>query len=309
MSPWKTRLNIEPNYREFSTWPQIPIETIDISKRKIFHRNCRIISEALDGKKLTAIAERYSMSLSNVNKLLNRALGEPMDDDPPLTIALVPHQRVKENKREMSLDSFNKSKGHACAFKDLLIRVPELKLNLDKLLIARINDKKHAQVSSVGAFFGEFKRTLSLSGWSKDVYPYTSNSFAYEAVRLYYHKRKVELTEEQSRIRVQKKVESTFVNITTNLHAMREIQIDEQLIDSPAQYKISHGSATHILRMARCSVIVAIDADTDCCVGVHFVLTRTANQDDILALFKKIVYQQNTIDLGVFADQLYESAV
>jgi hypothetical protein len=308
MLTWKQRLELHPEYTEFRNWPIIDKSIILDSAAQKYDRNKRIVKAVLKGEKITHIAKTYMISRTTINKLLNRALGGDENSEPALSIALVPFKRINKNKRKSTESDVVYGYGYACLFTNLLLKNPLLVSNLDKMLLVRIQDKKYAQVDSVHAFFGEFKRTIAELSLPKDEYPYTTNSMGYEAVRKYFHRRKTELKD----LNTLKKNKDRLVSISNvayqNRHAMREIQIDEQLVDTPTEITIPFGDTELTLRLARFTLIIALDADTDCVLGCKFVFSRAANQQDMLSLLKKVVLPQLTPDLGVFASELIPGA-
>ncbi|GBL02879.1 hypothetical protein [Glaciecola sp. KUL10] len=308
MSAWKQRLITQPELTSLEYWPEIPLSQLSIKQRRIFDKNIRIVACILNGDSLTSAAKKHSVSISQVHKILNRALGGALNEPPALYQALIPYYRVKKPKRIIPLDSLEAKKGHMYSFETLLEQVPNLRKNLDNLLMARLKDAKNGQVESVRGLFGEFKRTLEEVNWPKNVYPYTCVNCGYEALRLYFHRRKQHLIETTAQSKQAKKHRNEYFDLPAEERALREIQIDEKLIDTPTNISITFGNQVHVLRVSRFSLIAAVDTDTDCCLGLQLVFSRAANQQDMMALFRKILTQQQSLNLGEFASELLDDA-
>jgi|GEM_PF-796574 len=308
MNSWKQRLIAQPEFSNLKYWPEISLTQLSSNQRKVFDKNARIVACVLNGDSLTTAAKKHSVSISQVYKILNRALGGKLNEPPALYQALIPYYRVKKPKRISPLDSLEEKKGNVYSFQALLEQVPNLRENLDRLLRARLRDARNGQVDSVRGFFGEFKRTLEEVNWPKNIYPYTCVNCGYEAVRLYFHKRRQHLIETTAQNKQAKKHRSEYFNLPSDERALREIQIDEKLIDTPTNISITFGNQVHVLRVSRFSLIAAVDTDTDCCLGLQLVFSRAANQQDMLALFRKILTRQQTPDLGDFASELLDDA-
>lgn len=308
MSSWKQRLITQPELNSFENWPEIPLLQLSIKQRKIFDKNIRIVACILNGDSLTSAAKKHSVSTSQVYKIISRALGGKLNEPPALYQALIPYYRVKKTKRNIPLDSLEDKKGHMYSFETLLEQVPNLRKNLDNLLMARLKDAKNGQVESVRGLFGEFKRTLEEVNWPKHIYPYTCVNCGYEALRLYFHRRRKHLIEIIAQSKQAKKHRNEYIDLPADERALREIQIDEKLIDTPTNISISFGDQVHVLRVSRFSIIAAVDTDTDCCLGLQLVFSRAANQQDMMALFRKILTRQQSLNLGEFASELMDDA-
>lgn len=281
---WRQRLAQSPRLREVSSWPLIPTDTLPARQRKAYLRNVRVVAEVLAGDTQATVAMRHNLSAGRVSQLLDRCLGGDDAQAPALNLSLVPN-RVREPKRRRTpLSELGAPNGDNCAFQALLDAVPSLRDNLETLIKASLTRTKRAQPLSTMALHGEFKRTLAEAHWPKERYPYTGASCAYESVRRYLHQR----VDELRRGNRQRKAGARAAVATPGVarHALRAVQIDEQTLDVHGSVTLSLNDELIPLRLARLTVLVAIDVDTRCVLGFHVAMTRAPNQQDLLALLE-----------------------
>lgn len=89
MSSWKQRLITQPELTSLEYWPEIPLSQLSIKQRRIFDKNIRIVACILNGDSLTSAAKKHSVSISQVHKILNRALGVQNNINPDHLITLM----------------------------------------------------------------------------------------------------------------------------------------------------------------------------------------------------------------------------
>jgi hypothetical protein len=281
---WREVLANNLSYRDIENWPRVDIRSLPLQKRAGFHRNFSIVSNVLDSIPIKEIATRFQLSQAYISKLMSRCLLSKYDEVPPLTLALVPYNQVAQSTRQKSLPRMSHVSGTRNCFEKLLLMVPNLEQELDLMLTHRVKDKPNAQVISPGAFHSEFIRILEEADWPKDTYPYTSASWAYESARRYYHKRLNEI-----RLKEVTKRENHYHNFDLSHYALREVQIDEQKIDLKTGIHLELNDELIPLRLARVSLLLALDVDTDCYLGYHISYSGHPNQQDMLSLFRNIL--------------------
>jgi putative transposase len=283
---WRERLEQRPILRNFRQWPMIPLQSIPRSRQRSFLRNQQIVSCALDGMDFETIARQHNVNPSRISQLLDRCLGGNEHEDPALTKGLIPSRLVAKRIRTSPLATLTNSVGSACAFRDLLERVPGLREGLDAVIVAKLKDAPYAQRLTPQALHGEFKRLLVEANWPRDLYPYTTASQAYQSVRRYLHRRIDELEiEHLSR----KSTPTRDIPATQTGRAMRAIQIDEHTLDLKGRVHLVLNDVLIPLRVARACVLTAIDVDTECVLGYHLVATQHPNQQDLLTLIDKCI--------------------
>lgn len=291
---WRDRLIQMPYLRDFSNWPQLDPKELPKCRRKTFLRNKGVIAKTLTSMSLNEVAIGSGVTLSTVSKILQRCLGGDDTNAPPLTKGLIPYQRVKKNNRHSPLSTIANTRGAQGAFSSLLTQVPTLKLNMNKMLEAKLADKNYAQNITPAILHGEFKRVLAEENWPADRYPYTEQTMAYESVRRYYHKKleslKLSLINDKEIYIEKDQKQTTF-------KAFDEIHIDEQLIDLQCKVYIKLNNQLTPLRISRASLLLCVDAATDCYLGYHLALTKSPTQQDMLTLLHNITRKWKPMEL------------
>ena len=280
---WRERLMSNPSLRDIKTWPHISVDDLPEPHRKGFIRNKRIAVLATSGKPLKDVAEICGVDRSYVSRLMTRTLGGEAEDDPPLSLALIPRKRLRKHLRRASIDVINAPSGHQNAFGYVLDNVPNMKAALDHMLLEYLKDKPNTQVASPAAFFGEFKRLLAEANWPTDSYPYTTASCARESVRRYYHERLNAIRLETSKAPVRIIAPSPRIQ-----RAFRTVQIDAQLTDLKTAIHLQLNGELTPLRISRVSLLKALDVDTNCVLAYHLAMTGEPNQEDLLQLLDNL---------------------
>lgn len=279
LSP-KDRLLLNPSLRDFSNWPDVPMDLIPKDKRKKFDRNKRIVSAVLGGKKYRVIAKSYGVSKGRISTLLHKALGGNEEASPLLTYALIPYKRHGVSKRRKPLSSLTKVSGSKAAFLYLLDHVEDLRKKLDEVIKKDIEDDPSAPNLTPQLFHGFFLLFLEEAGHPKNSYPYTEDSQAYESARLYYHKRRKALELK----RIEKK--SAISRITEPKQKPfcfgRELQLDEHTWNGESCIYLDFDDHYIPIRLSRFSVVVLSDVDTTVALSFFIALTVHPSQFDIL---------------------------
>lgn len=282
---WRERLAQQPHLQDIAHWPVISLDALPHNRRKAFIRNQRIVTQILSGMTQDEVARLNNVSQGRVSQLLTRCLGGEDTADPPLTASLIPHRNVGERQRVSTISAQSSPHAHSCAFKSLLMTVPGLREGLDAMILAKLKDAAYAQQLTPRAFHGEFKRILAENLWPRDRYPYTTASLGYGAVYTYLHTRTAELMADreqhrQNRIRQPSSTPSPY-------RAQRAVQIDEHILDLNTRVHLHLDDQLIPLRLARASVLVAVDVDTSCILGYYLTPTRSPNQQDLLTLIER----------------------
>ncbi len=282
---WQARLQDTPALRQWTHWPVIPLDAVPRSRRTAFLRNQQVIAHALDGRSLAEIAQQFNLSKGRVSQLLNRVLGGLATAEPALTAGLIPFASIQSKQRQQPLPTLTKQRGAPCAFHALLDQVPGLRDALDAMIQAKLKDADYAQRLTPQAFHGEFKRVLAEAHWPQDCYPYTHASLAYESVRRYLHERTNALRKIQQH---KKHPPPRNLGLKTDaFRALRAIQIDEHQLDLRQRIHLQLNDDLIPLPIARASVLVASDVDTQCVLGYFLAPTDAPNQQDMLTLLDR----------------------
>lgn len=275
---WRMRLAQQPELRDLQAWPPISIDSLPQARRKGFLRNQQVLAKVLAGQPLQEVAKAHHLSPGRISQILERCLGGEAEDPPALLSGLIPYGQVQARTRQHPLPTLAEPSGANCAFHDLLYCVPTLASSLDAMLQAKMQDKAYAQKLTPEAFHGEFKRVLAEAQWPKDKYPYTSESLAYETLRLYMHRRQRKLALNRKAPRPKRPARATCYR------ALRAVQIDEQILDLRSRMTLLLNDELVPLRLARASVMVATDVDTGCILGFLLVPARAPDHRDLLTL-------------------------
>lgn len=274
---WRERLRQHPRLVDTSSWPPLDAVLIQKERRRHYLRNTRVVQEVLAGVSITRAAKTAGLSPGRVTQLLNRCLGGAPDIPPALRQGLVPHHSVLRSSADTPRTG---------RFLQLLEEVPGLRSGLDEMLLDRLKDRPWAEVPSPARYHALFKNLLARANWPLDAYPYTFPSLAYEATRRDMHRRWAFLCQvEKSRLH-------TFTRppqAAAERWLYDRIEIDEQIVDcekSAVGIEITFGAALPPMRLPRLTLLAAIDTATDCILGFQLALTRSPQQDDLLALLQ-----------------------
>lgn len=282
---WRERLIQQPALRDMRQWPAVLLSELSASKQAVYLRNQHIAAAVLANEPYQQIAKRFQISTGWISQLMTRCLAGDPDEDPPLNRALVAYENLIDRRRVQPLPSFKQPIGTSCAFKALLTQVPHLKENLDDMIRAKQADQSNAQLISPATFHGEFKRVLAEAQWPRDQYPYTTRSCAYESVRRYLYQRINALQQERAQ-RKQQRPPRPRHERRALLRALRAVQIEEHLGDLQSSIHLSLDDDLIPLRIARASVLTAVDVDTTCFLGYVLCPTDSPNQTDLLTLLE-----------------------
>lgn len=293
---WRQRLEQQPSLRAFEHWPNIPLDTLPRSRRKGFLRNQMIVAQALASEPLEQVAHRHNVTPGRVSQLLDRCLGGDESTPPALIQGLIPYRTIVTKQRQSPLPTHGKQLGTACSFKMLLKEVPGLREGLDAMIQAKLKDLPYAQRIAPQAFHDEFKRLLAEAHWPQDRYPHTTESLAYESVRRYLSERTAELERERQQRR---QPASRNLSISKKVYrALRAIQIDEHTLDLRERVHLLLNDELIPLRLARASVLVATDVDTECTLGYYLSPSHHPNQQDMLTLLDNCLQPWHPLTLA-----------
>ncbi|MCU7858881.1 MAG: hypothetical protein KZQ86_03410 [Candidatus Thiodiazotropha sp. (ex Lucinoma kastoroae)] len=285
---WHERLIQDPDLRDFKQWPVIPTDSVPSDNQSVFLRNKGIVSKVLVGEQLQKVAADYAVSGGLISQIMIRCLGGDDGDPPALTQALVPNKVIVAKQRKSILPSLQQPSGNACAFKQLLCALPELKKSLDAKIKAEVYDRPYAEKITPQSFHGALKLFLAEHHWPQDQYPYTSKNAAYSSVRRYYIQRKNEYIQERQARRNANRTPTLRRNHKIR-RVLRAIQIDEHSLDLRKRIHLLLNDELIPLPIARATVLTAIDVDAECLLGGILVPTKCANQQDLLALLDACV--------------------
>jgi hypothetical protein len=283
---WHERLSESPSLRDINNWPNIDIDRLPKSKRKIFLRNKAIVCQILKGERSKDVSTNFRVSKGTVSTILKRCLGGDADSSPALTKALTPHRNIIKRARRKAFPTLNENAGCTGCFAKLMTLNPRIGENLDRLLTGDIKNDPQGQNVSVQIAFDEYKRTLAECNWPTDVYPYTTESLGYYSLRSYVKLRIKELNDKKYN-HVKKRVVSAFSQTSK---ALLDVEIDEQIVDLNCAITLSLNDTLIPLRLSRVSLLLAIDVATDCILGYHIAYTKSPNQQDMLSLLISSLY-------------------
>ncbi|WP_123634539.1 hypothetical protein [Marinobacter sp. R17] len=244
----------------------------------------------LDGTTLTQVAEEEGLTVGRISQLLDRCLGGDPDRPAALTDALIPFKSVKPRQRHMPLPCLHSPGGYVGSFSALLALAPQVQKTLDGAIEAYLKRKRQSERLTAAGLHQQFLRRLAELDWPVDRYPYTTQSRGREAVRRYFHRRRAELAQALT----QRQISRYEVGIISPLsnRALSYIQIDEHPIDLHNRLAIEFNGELINLRIARCTLLLAIDVATQCILGFLIVPTGAPNQQDVLALLERCLTSQ-----------------
>lgn len=285
---WQERLLRAPNLRALNTWPALPLDCLPASQRRAFMRNQAIVARVLAGERYRDLSAATGLSPGRISTLMRRCLGGDDQHPPALLGGLVPHVRLNPYRRRQTLATLDQPASSTGSFGALLATVPGLQAGLDSMIDAALRESPAAQRLTPAAVHGEFRRLLQAAGHPRDCYPYTTASVAYSSVRRYYHAYCREWYLARDRREAARRPRH-FARDPTTRAGLRAIQIDEHLLDLHGRVDLWLDGDYCPLRLARASVLVAIDVDTQLILAYWLTPTAAPNQDDILGLFERCV--------------------
>ena len=283
--PWREQLILNPDLKDMRTWPTV-LEPLRPAARIGFDRNRRAVKQVLQGATLRDAAKETGLSIGRISQLLDRCLSSESDSSPALLGGLIPGKHLVTKRRSAPLPTEDKPSGGTGAFTRLLEEVPGLKAGLDKTIEHAFRETLAGQRLTPAGLHGEFKRVLEEACWPKDVYPYTTEKCAYESVRKYLHRRRLELANQKL---ITRQRASVIVGSEFGRRALDEVQIDEHKIDFQGGLILDLNNKFIPLRTARATLVVMIDKATDCILSYVLNPVHTASQDDLLELFERLL--------------------
>lgn len=164
------------------------------------------------------------------------------------------------------------------------------------MIEAKLKDAPYAQRLRPQAFHGAFKRLLAEAHWPQDLYPYTTDTVAYESLRRYLHARTAQL--QQARLQRRTPPARNLGVPAPRARALRAIQIDEQVFDCAGRVHLLLNDELVPLRIARATVLTAVDVDTSCALAGHLTPSHHPNQEDLLTLLAGCVEPWQPRDLA-----------
>lgn len=276
---WQQRINQHPNLADISNWPTVNHIELKGKDRRIYLRNYRIVEKVLNGDRFKNIAHEFNLSVSSISRLLNRVLGGYEDEEPALSRALIPNQKIHSGDRVMPL-SKSKSNGSRGAFNYILDQHPEIKNKLHNLIKAFVNNHKSGQNLTPKSFHKYFIAELKSLNWPDNLYPFDQDKLAYETCRKYFH----EICDEMRmpKFKEPKAIKSTRI---IPLLPYQKVQLDSQVMDINVNVTIDHNGVEETLRLSRLSLFLMKDVASDCILSYFLCLTKDPNLDDLLSLF------------------------
>lgn len=279
---WKERLKVQPELMSFESWPYIETNLIPTPKQKQFLRNKRITSKVLTGSSLKIVADEFGVSSSFVSQMLTRCLAGDELTSPSLTKALIPGTRINQGARKVPLSDISKPRGSRGALTHILETVPNLKEQLDAIIIAGVKRERNGQNLTAKFFHKEFLRLLIDANWPKTSYPFDQQCLGYESCRLYLNKRIADIKMPKPR-----KMREVLTKKTVR-KPYQEIQIDAQIQDINTHINLEFNGHNIPLRISRVTLFLATDVATGCRLAYHLCLTKDPTQMDLLSLLEKI---------------------
>lgn len=281
---WRERLEREPQWHDFSQWPVVNVErVVPVKNRRAFNRNRCVVARVLAGEPQNALAAEFGLSRGRISQLLQRALGGEEDEPPLLTRGLVPNLRLQPVSRRAPLSTFNERRGSRGAFRHLLNTVPGLKDYLDRLVIGFVRRLRRGRNVTPQTFHQAFIRYLRNHGWSRDTYPFTEASRAYQSTRRYLNR------QVQACLLPSANSAHDIIPSTDTLRIGQAIEIDEQTADVFGKVGIVFNDVLEPLRLTRISLLLARDRGTGAFLGYTLALTQHPSQDDVLRLLESLV--------------------
>ncbi len=279
---WRERLEQSPSYKNFNNWPYIDLYDLPKSKQKTFNRNCRIITSVLENMSFNRIAKRNYVSTSHIYHLLKRSLAGDAQSPPPLTKALIPGYRLRLGHRKKPLSQGANYFGNRGAFMHIMRSNPEIRVKLDKMILAHLKKLSHGQNLTPNVFHSEFLRLLREKHWPQDKYPFNQEKRGYETARKYFHQRSKELTKPKE------KIQRTVNSITPSNLIYQELQIDSQVLDVTTSIYLEVGGELLPHRLSRLSLYLVKDVASDCILSFQLCFTKSPTQIDLLNLLENI---------------------
>jgi putative transposase len=301
LTSWRERLQQFPELTDINNWPKVDTDSISKSKRRTFRRNINIVVSVLEGESCSTAAKKIGVSPAMVTNVLNRCLGGQSSEQPILTYACIPFTQVNGSLRIKPHTDMSQNSGFMGEFKMLLTSEPIIEETLSKFIRNKLSDRNTAHTLNPAALHAEFKRILNAIHWPRTSYPFNTDSVAYHSVYRFY---KEKLLNYQL-----KQFQKPFTHIApkTKIGAtpLREVEIDEQLIDVSIAIEIEFADKLITLRLPRIAAIVAVDKDTNCVIAYHLCLTAHPSKEEMLQLLQKLVKGQEQIDIIThgFVDQ------
>lgn len=282
---WRQRVSSSPPLMDIKTWGEPSLSSMPLRVRKGYLRRRSIVVNVLAGTPIHEIGRSFGMSQAEIVRLMNRCLGGDDQEEPALARGLIPNAHTAGSVRRSELPVAGKESGSKNAFQALLNQVPGLRNHLDQLISADLKNRAYATNLSPGVIHGHFLHYLASRAWPSDTYPYTSASQAYESLRQYAARRRDTLLDEQ-----QRKPRRAIQSREHPELAFSEVELDEHILNGTSTVYLNTGFKVVPVRIARLTIVMAVDVATYTILAYVFLLDRSANQYDVLRCLAR-VYQ------------------
>ncbi len=278
---WNEQLDRNSTLRDFSNWPSVPVEALPQNKRHVFLRRCQYVSTVISGLSVKRTARQFNVSASEIYRLLQRALACHENEAPMLTLALVPNRHMRNIGRQSPLPSLQSPSGSRGCFRYLLEHVPNLKIHLDNHISSWLSGKAYGQNITPKVFHSHFIGYLRNIGWDHSIYPFNEKLLGYQSCRNY-------LLQRVHGLSITKPMKRVVSPLSQSFSVLGELQIDEQKHDTGSALGIKHNGIISYIRLARCSLIIIMDRESEFILAHELVLADQINQEDMLNVLKQL---------------------
>ncbi|KZZ14616.1 hypothetical protein A3749_05320, partial [Oleiphilus sp. HI0078] len=150
---------------------------------------------------------------------------------------------------------------------------------IDEAIAAHLKKARYAPTLLLHSIFGMYKQCLVDAHWPHDRYPYTTNKYGYESLRRHIHKKLANALQARERTARMK-----FPASQPPLQVMDRVEIDEQVIDFQGRLTLCLNDELIPLRLARATLLIAVDVASSCYLGYHLSLTDHPSALDLQTL-------------------------
>jgi len=282
------------SYADLSIWPFPDEGALPPAKLKTYRLRKKAVEMYLEGHSEKAITERCGTSLKHIYRLITeRCLAPHADGLIYGWRGLIPNLRIKPYRRKRKVRIDLDGKGGAGALTLALETHPDLRLRLDKRILAsptktQLGPIKRPRRTHWLWFLAELTK---LGYETRNEWPFNTKSMGYLTICRYIDS--VLATNPERAVRViggpdleRKLLSGDGVNRPI-AQIYERVEMDAHKIDGIFCVLMPHAAGGHVARtIHRIWVIAIIDIVSKAVLGYHLSLNREVNKNDVLRTIK-----------------------
>lgn len=274
---WRQQLELNPELRDMSRWPRVPIDHLTAEAQKLYARRQEAVGMAVGGKPVESAATSVGRSQNEIYRLLDRSLGSDSGDVPLLNVGLLPEKRINPYTRTAEIGPG--TTGFSGAFGALMTRVPAVFADLEKHLRNELAHHRGTPILGPQELHRVFKANLRSAGLTDADYPLCTKGAARTTFGEWRQKAILAILAETNPS-VRARYDINWSDLT---EVMDIFQFDEHHQDLNLSLSLDTGNDTVAVRLARIWVVVLVEKESEAVFGMAWGFSAQPRHDDFLA--------------------------